>query len=495
MSDSRPNILLLVTDQHRGDCLGIEGHPVQQTPHLDMLAAAGVRFRHAYAACPVCIPARRTLMTGRRPQTHGALMNYGTWLNGPTLPGELSKAGYQAHLVGKLHLWPPRKLYGFDSADWSDKPDTNPRRGPEDDYQRFLRHEGVTAPWASMGHGIGSNNWVGRAWHMDERLHFSNWCADRAIEFVERRDPTQPFFLKVSFLHPHQPCTPPQFYYDRYMNMDLPEPFVGDWARVFDGPQRGMSPMNCWRACFEPQVIKQARAAYYGSINHIDDQIDRILTVLPANTIVLFTADHGEMLGDHQWLRKRNAYEPSARIPLLMYFPKSAGLSAGQVIDAPVELMDIMPTLLDAADAPIPETVEGRSMLSLIRGDSDWREYVHGECSSVPTLDSGMQYLTDGRRKYIWLPGPGVEQYFDLENDPNELRDLANEPGSAEEIAYWRGLLVRELEGRPEGFTDGRELKRLGKATAPCMPGFETPDWRPVQGKFSIGPLLGWRDA
>lgn len=205
MSDERPNIVLFMTDQQRGDCLGIEGHPVLQTPYLDHVAASGVRFRHAYAACPVCVPARRSLMTGRKPASHGVLMNYDTWLDGPTLPGELSRAGYQTHLVGKLHLWPKRKLYGFDSADWSDGPHCEPGIG---DYGRFLQRQGMHMPGPGVAHGADQNGWVARPWHLAERLHFTNWCAGRALEFLERRDPTVPFFLKVSFHQPHQPCTP-----------------------------------------------------------------------------------------------------------------------------------------------------------------------------------------------------------------------------------------------------------------------------------------------
>jgi len=471
MSDDRPNILLLMTDQQRGDCLGIDGHPVLQTPFLDEVAAGGVRFSRAYTACPVCIPARRTLMTGRRPRSHGVLMNYDTLLEGPTLPGELSRAGYQAHLVGKLHLWPHRKLYGFDSADWADSPRTG---GGENDYARFLLREGVRIPSAGTAHGMSCNGWAVRPWHMEERLHFTNWCADSALEFLDRRDPTVPFFLNVSFHQPHQPLTPPSCYYERYMAADIPEPRVADWARVFDRPVRGL-PVNAWRVYLEPQLMKQYRAAYYACINHIDDQIARILYHVPRNTVVVFTADHGEMLGDQQWIRKRNAFEPSARIPFLVRFPERMGLPQRRVVDAPVELMDIMPTLLQAADVSIPDTVEGRSLLPLLRGEGGWRDYIHGECAAIPTAGTGMQYLTDGRSKYIWYPGTGHEQFFDLAQDPNEMMDLADDPSRSDEVDHWRALLIREIDGRPEGFTDGKKLLKLGGPTPLCLPGYERP--------------------
>lgn len=468
MPDTRPNILLLMTDQQRGDCLGIDGHPVLQTPYLDQVAADGFRFDRAYSACPVCIPARRTLMSGKKPSSHGVLMNYDTWLDGPTLPGELSRAGYQTHLVGKLHLWPHRKLYGFDSEDWSDSPGT-----PDGDYERFLRLNGHLEPQPGFGHGCNQNGYVARPWHLDERLHFTNWCADKAMEFLGRRDPTVPFLLKVSFHQPHQPCTPPQVYWDRYMNMDLPEPYVGDWARVFDTPQRGL-PVPAWRICVDPVLIKQYRAGYFGTINHIDDQIGRLLQWVPRNTIVIFVSDHGDMIGDHQWLRKRSAFEGSARVPFLIQFPAGMGIDQQQVRHEVVELMDVMPTLLEAAGVEVPDSVDGRSLMPLLRGeDAAWREYVHGECAEIPTAGSSMQYLTDGKKKYVWHPGTGEEYYFDLVEDPREMNNLAGESAYAAEIQDWRSRLVEELKDRPEQFTDGKELRTLGGETPFCLPGFE----------------------
>ncbi len=466
----RPNILLLMTDQHRGDCLGIEDHPVLQTPYLDEMGGEGLHFRKAYTSCPVCIPARRTLMSGRKPANHGVLMNYGTHMDCPTLPGELSKAGYQTHLCGKLHLWPDRKLYGFDSADWSDGPHKD---GGDDDYQRFLREQGLTYPAAGSAHGMNVNGYPARPFHLDERFHFTNWVTDRALNFLERRDPTAPFFLKVSYLHPHQPLTPPQCYWDRYINMDLPEPKVGDWARIYDEPQDGQW-VCAWRFAANRAVQKQMQAGYYGCINHIDNQIGRILNRLPKDTVIIFTADHGEMLGDHQWIRKRSAFEPSARIPFLMRFPKSMGIEQMRKIDEAVELMDVMPTLLDVAGVDIPSGVDGKSLMPLLRGeDTNWRDYVHGECADVPTENTGMQYLTDGKKKFIYHPGPGREYFFDLENDPDEMHDLSADPAYAKEIDVWRKRLIKELEGRPEGFTDGKKLNVLGSNTSFCMPGYE----------------------
>jgi len=485
MPDERPNILLLMTDQQRGDCLGIEQHPVLQTPYLDSVGGTGVRFARAYAACPVCVAARRTLMAGQRPRRHGVLANYDTLLEDATLPDELSKAGYQTHLVGKLHLWPERKLYGFHSAEWADGPGFGLRMSTQDfcpqakrasrenDYLRFLWRRGIKMPNPSFAHGMDGNGFPARPWHLDEQFHFSNWCADYAVDFLERRDPTRPFFLKVSFFHPHTPVTPPNCYWDLYMGMDLPEPHVGEWARNCEAPSRGM-PVTHPRVRLEPAVMKQYMAGYFGCITHIDSQIGRILRVIPRNTIIVFTSDHGEMMGDHHFMRKGLPYEGAARIPLLMNFPQSFGLPAGQVPDAPVELMDVMPTLLDAVGAPVPDTVEGRSVLPLLRGGNDWREYLHGELAHTGIVEkgrrTGMHYLTDGKRKYVWYPGLGQEQFFDLERDPHEMQDLTHAPARNDEVAFWRTRLVQELADRPEAFTDGKTLKTLDGPTPLCLP-------------------------
>jgi arylsulfatase A-like enzyme len=475
--DLPPNIILILTDQHRGDCLGLE-HPVVQTPCLDWIGRSGARFTNAYAACPVCIPARRTLMTGRTPAGHGVLGNYETWLRQPTLPQVLRDAGYQTHLCGKLHLWPLRKHYGFDGMDLSDGPGASSQEG-DSDYLRFLRRESVGGRMPQMAHGVAGEGCFVRPWHMEERFHVANWAVDCAIDFLERRDRTRPFFLNLSFFHPHPPLTPPRVYYERYMAMDLPAPSVGDWARVFQGPQKGLHPASP-RNCLDPAATRQYLAAYYAQVNHIDDQIQRLFNAMAmirgvslANTVVIYGSDHGEMLGDHQWHRKSVPYQGAIRIPLLVKLPASTGIDEGQAVDAPVELMDIMPTILDAAGVAIPDTVQGSSLLPLLRGDTNWRPYVHGEIHQVPTVLSGMHYLTDGRRKYVWYPGLGREEYFDLQSDPQELHELSGEAGLAAEIQKWRQRLIETVAGRPEGFTDGQSLLHLNGPTHIHLPGME----------------------
>lgn len=450
-----PNILLIMTDQHRGDCLGYAGHPVLQTPFLDDLAGGGTYFPHAYSACPQCIPARRTLLTGRTAANHGVFCNYhkGVPLPGPTLPQLLSEAGYHTHLCGKIHTYPERALYGFMSADWSDYA----TRCANDDYTAFLETEGCNRDRIRYFGVADLNTWVARPWTLPEHLHPTNWTTECALRFLRRRDPTKPFFLNLSYYFPHQPCIPPQVYWDRYISKELPRPIEADWSRKQEGYKPGLS-VSSWRTVLSDDLMHQFRAGYFGLISHIDEQVGRVLAQLPReNTLIIFCSDHGEMLGDHQWVRKTRGLEGSARIPFILRPPASMGLASGVTRHEPIELMDIMPTCLDAAGIPIPPSVDGRSLLDLLRGQGRWREFVHGEQSNLGGEPSSMQYLTDGRWKYIWEPGNGRELFFHLAEDPQERTNLAHHADHLGLLQTWRGRLAEILRHRPEGFVrDGR---------------------------------------
>ena len=184
------------------------------------------------------------------------------------------------------------------------------------------------------------------------------------------------------------------------------------------------------------------------------------------NTYICFTSDHGELMGDHHLFRKSLPYEGSARVPFLIKGPAGSGIRRGAVSDAVVELRDVMPTLLDCAGLPVPESVEGQSLLPLARGETPtWRPYLHGEHTA---LGQSFQWLTDGHEKYVWWSGAGHEQFFDLDADPQERHDLARDAGHAERLARWRHRLVTELAGREEGLTDGRGLI-TGRPVRACL--------------------------
>ena len=462
----RPNILLILTDQHRGDGLGIAGHPVLRTPQLDFLARSGTRFRRAYSETPICVPGRTAIMSGQGPSVHGLLCNdHLPWDLPPTLPGVLRDAGYQTEMIGKLGIGRRRQRFGFDHLTLA-----NSLRGADNDYLDWLRARGGDAAAVedfAMAHGGSTNGFVGRPLHLDETLTHSFWCVSEAITFLRRRDQSAPFFLNLSFAAPHPPQAPPAFCFDRYDRIDLPEPVVGDWAPHVPGPRHGDDPEEVDADALihlDEAEMHAWRAAYYGEISAVDYQIGRLLVHLRRggvldNTFVLFTSDHGEMLGDHHMIGKCRAFEGCAHVPFLCRPPRAWGYPSGGTIDLPVGLQDVMPSLLDAAGVPIPDSVTGRSVLPLMRGETPaggWRDVLHGECGRRYAHFGAHHTLTDGQTKYMWFSQTGEELLFDLVEDPLEQRNLV--PHDPTAVGAWRERLIRELRDRPEGFTDGHQL-------------------------------------
>ncbi len=462
----QPHILLITTDQQRWDGLGLNGPSVLSTPNLDHLGTAGHNFTSAYSECPSCIPARRTLLTGKTPFNHG-LVGFEPEPLGdcPTLPGELRAHGYQTILVGKKHVYPTRKRFGFDHMLLADFEQ-------EGDYTDWLREQNIGAAGDPHLHGVSINGWVGRPTHLPEGMTHTSWCVSEAIKLIERRDPSQPLFLWLSFNAPHPPLTPPAHHFERYMNANLPDRVVGDWAKQFDEPLKGCDP-DASTIALNPHAMHCCRAGYYGLITHVDDQVARLMHRMEGmgmlkDTFTLFTSDHGEMLGDHNLFRKTFAYEGSSHVPFLTRAPAWMACKPGP-IDRVVGLQDVMPTLLDAGGAPIPDGVDGLSVLPLMRGDSlPWRTHLHGEHAGFYCPEDGVQFMTDGGEKYIWYTQTGEEQLFDLRSDPNETRNLAPRPEAKSMLEMWRHRMAQYLADRPEGFSQRGRLV-AGRPESPVV--------------------------
>ncbi len=471
-----PNIILIICDQMRGDVMGVDGNPWISTPNLDGLAARGARFPHAYSAVPSCLPARASLWTGQN-QWHTGVLGMGRG-QGPipcdypyTLAGELTRAGYRTHLVGKGHFHPQRASMGFESAKLDES-----GRMPQSEHRRWFASQappGVTPD----DHGVDFNSWHARPWHTEERLHPTAWTMMRALDFLQHRDPTRPFFLNISFVRPHSPYVPPEPYFSMYQQHGVPPAQIGDWAGMHDAPPAEARDPNAWHGRMSEREIHRARCGYYGEVSFIDTQIGRLVNWINRwfdredreNTWIVFTSDHGDMLGDHNLWRKTYAYEGSARIPLLIVPPTGYPDPVRGVPDEVVELRDIMPTVLDIAGIESPPTVDGCSLLPLLeRPAEDWRSYIHGEHCTCYDEAQEMQYVTDGRRKFVWLPRIGIEQFFDLEADPGECSDLINAPERRAEIERWRGYLTAELHARDCGWVrDGRPFCPDGALVSP----------------------------
>jgi arylsulfatase A-like enzyme len=218
---------------------------------------------------------------------------------------------------------------------------------------------------------------------------------------------------------------------------------------------------DAWRGKMTPFQIHRARSGYYGEISFIDTQIGRLLNFHEAdiaNTWIIFTADHGDMQGDHNLWRKTYAYEGSTRIPYIITPPANSGLLENVILEQPVGHTDIMPTILNAAGVQVPATVDGMNLMPLLEGKkTEWRKHIHGEHCTCYSREQEMQFVTNGKRKYIWFPRIGTEQFFDLEKDPGECINLMDNPESRDEIEEWRGYLVQELQARDCGWVkDGK---------------------------------------
>lgn len=466
----KPNILLIMCDQYRGDALSFQHHPDVKTPYLDTLAAQGVCFENAYSACPSCIPARAALLTGRSQKAHGRV-GYEDgidWNYQHYMVEEFSNNGYQTQCIGKMHVHPPRLLCGFQNLKLHDgylghyRSQTIPHwmhQEVSDDYLFDLKNQmGMNADITSTG--VECNSWITHPWIYPEHLHPTNWVSDQSIRFLKTRDRTKPYFLMASYVRPHQPFDAPQSYFDLYKDKELRKPFEDDWSDPSLTEEFGCIKDSIY-GCNDEQLRHDAMAGYYASITHIDHQIGRIIQSLIEDgnyedTIILFLSDHGEMLFDHHCWRKVFPYQGSIHIPLIVRIGKNIMNIKPHRNKAIVELRDIMPTLLELADLDCPDTVDGLSLKSAMVENGTVRSWLHGEHSFHSNLSN--HYIVTENDKFIWYSQTGQEQYFDLEKDPHETHDAIHDVQYQQRIDELRKLMIYELTGRPEGYSDGKQL-------------------------------------
>jgi choline-sulfatase len=410
------------------------------TPSLDRLAAEGIRFDAAYTPYPLCSPARASFMTGEYASRLGCYDNASVLpADEPTVAHHLTNAGYETVLSGKMHFVGPDQLHGFRRRLTTDVfPATMDWVPTQDEEGRFVRggHARSYVP-----PNVGVAPWT-KFLSYDEETHF------RALEFIRERgrlDPDEPFFLVVSYHHPHDPFKVTQELWDLYEGAEIELPSVPE------GLER--SAMDVWANeahetdqvdLTDPASLTALRRSYYGLVTYVDRKLGELVAALEQtgqadDTVVLFTSDHGDMLAERRMVQKRCFYEWSVRIPLVLRFPYREG--AGTVVSDPVSLLDVTPTLLDLAAVETGERLPlpGRSVLEADPQRVVLSEY-HVEKVRAPCF-----MARRGRHKYVLIHGHG-SQLFDLDANPGEWENLSGRPEAAAVEEELRAAILAEFD-------------------------------------------------
>jgi len=470
----RPNILFITDDQHRYDYLEMtEKFPVK-TPSLARLAREGVWHRHAYSNCPLCMPARCSLHNGLYAHQHGLTRNLRHWPLGlPTLPKALSKNGYHTAAIGKLHVYEgvPERLdlatvrdrimgLGYDelievggkSMAWSVQCDWTHDMAEKGLYETYLKD----APTRNTAAGS-----IAPFPLEDMRDYHDIWIGDRCMDWLEKYDRAEPFFLWAGLVSPHPPYNAPQELYERH-NPAKQTPCVDN---------------------DDPGVWPQKRAHYSAMVELVDEQVGRMLDVLERkgildDTLVVFTSDHGEMLGDHGEDGKCKPYDPSSRVPLLARCP--ALIQPGTVSDVMVELIDLPATCLDAAlnCKDVTEYLDKSPGLSLLPNWVDpkveIRPFAYSEDGghfmpayqmvrnekwkyTLYTRGAGGGHTYPGdpaRENWARDAGNPRETLYDMQDDPDECRDLAGDPEYREIKDELKSRLLQHIANTPPPIRD-----------------------------------------
>ncbi|MFI3295662.1 MAG: arylsulfatase [Rikenellaceae bacterium] len=472
-AQKKPHVILLMTDQQRADAMGCTGNETVLTPNMDKLAEDGNLFNNGYSSVPSSTPARAGLVTGMSPWAHG-MLGYGQEAERyehemPRIMGEL---GYITIGIGKMHWYPQNNMRGFQTLllDESGRVDSDNFMS---DYRKWFNTQALGLDPDVTG--IGWNDHGARVYQLPENLHPTFWTTKVAVETIRGYQSDKPLFMKVSYARPHSPYDPPARFMEMYDSLEVAEPLVpaiGEWEpeswRAQTDPTKNPSAAV---GNFGEEYAKNSRRHYNASITFIDEQFGHIIDELKAkgiydDALIIFVSDHGDMMGDHCLWRKTYAYEGSAAVPYIVKLPKDyqTHIKAGEEIDLPVELRDILPTMIDIAQGEQPEIMDGASLLDIYdQKDPQWREFIDLEHATCYFKENYWTSLTDGKIKYVWFMPTGEEQLFDLTKDPDELKELSKDRKYKKTLEYMRGKMVEHLEVRGEEWVKDGELQVLNR--------------------------------
>ncbi|MFO7956213.1 MAG: sulfatase-like hydrolase/transferase [Candidatus Brocadiia bacterium] len=468
MAERRPNVLIIVTDQQRADTIAALGNSVIKTPALDGLVRAGTSFTRAYTPAPICSPTRVSMVTGLPPHVH-RFTDHDWWHHEPEddppspAPHDspfmklLHDEGYQTFMTGKLHHsgrgWLTDGVEEYAGREPVISQDTEVVAS----YGEFLKEKGYPE-WLPPSDGVGSEYYmVPQVTSAPPEHSRSHWLADRCIDFLRRRDGDRPFLLHCHFPEPHPPIVNPMPWALLYRANEMDAPYrPDDYESYQSRTNRYQNRYKCRETAQEDDIgYRIIKAAYYGSISLIDHSIGRILDALRderEDTLILFTTDHGELLGDYGCVGKRCMLEAALRIPLVLAWP--GRVPASNRCDVPVSLMDMYETVLDAVGVEGEKrSEEGRSLLRAAeRREGDrivFSQFSSGWC--------GQYAATDGRWKYAYSAPDDREWLFEVGDDLAEGPNRLDDPEVAGHVERLKGALLRRHDPALDPFSDAVE--------------------------------------
>lgn len=491
----RPNILFLLTDQQRYDTIRALGQGCIRTPNLDRLVEGGTTFSRAMVPAPECVPSRCCFTYGQFPTQTGC------YSNGTHFPADgrenlmeaLSRSGYRTHGIGKYHFSYAERsrnteLNGFGSRD---RQEEIPHDCETDDYLRFLRGAGfdqVVDP-----HGVRSElYYFPQPAQMPARYHPTQWVGDRAVSFLQERAgeaEQSPWYAFVSFIHPHPPFAPPSPWHKLYRDTEVPPPHLppgceGNWIHANlhqNRYKRFDQGRDLWR-------MRMIRAYYYACISFIDFQVGRILDTLSSTgadrkTLIVFSSDHGELLGDFGCVGKRSYHDPASRVPLILRWP--GVVPESHLCHTPASLLDVTRTFLETAGTSfLSHRAEGNNLVHQAAA-ADRDRTLFSQLNRGP---SAIYTATNRRFKYVYSAPDQRELFFDLVRDPGETTDLWGpswtiRSQTRREIQALKSELLSHLHalGECEATTDGADWKLWPKSEMPANPTgnllYQDPPW------------------
>jgi len=443
MKEDRPNIVLIMSDEHHSRFMGCAGNSIIQTPALDMLASQGTRFNNAYCAYPLCGPSRAAFLTGQYPSQLGIYDGEELSSHVPTFAHSLNMAGYHTALCGRMGWWwGPDQFYGFQQRLHGDAIPVDNVLTAELKGSGFNKTSGQTR-YAVQVSGYGRQG----------NQLFDQSVTDTACTFIQSQfESSEPCCLVVGLMLPHCPLICQKEQFDYYMQrIEPPRPVSKEYLETLHPA------MKRWRQCREMDEIssvqhQRALAAYYGLVTEMDSSVGRIIEAVKQSsqaerTVIIYTSDHGDMAGEQGMWWKSNFYDASSRVPLIISCPGQ--FSQEQMIDSIVSLIDIGPTMLDIAGAqPLPH-VEGRSLRRFVGGGQepvDWPNEIYCEYRGLQ-LDQPAYMVRSGPWKLNYYHGFHSCQLFNLEDDPQEINDLGRDQAYKDVV----GRLYERIEARWSG--------------------------------------------